>query len=743
MRITATLPALCLVATGLAASAAMASGTDGSSSTTESEADVTKPQQRLQEVIVTAEKRATLAQKTPVSITTLTGPALEASGETELGNALRNVPSLQIQGTPQGGEIYIRGVGANGDSNFVDPSVALSMDGVYTARSERLYAPLYDIARIEILRGPQGTLYGRNADGGSVNIISNDPTTDAFHAGLNVQYGNFDLRHADGYANLPVNDELAFRLAGLIEDRTGYFSNGGYSSHVRGFRGKALYEPSGNLTLKALVDYSHQYGPLATSVPVPGALPSPPFPAGGWPTDAANPWYVDPYHPPDENDFKFLTSAIELDYSMPWATLVFNPTYSHNTRDYLTNLVVGDLFGPLSFSVDKEDQYTVDVRLNSPDDSGRLRWVAGFYYLWDNDGEEAGIGTVQTAQLADGTNVNLFTSYTAGAPASQSVAGYGQLTYALTNRFSLIAGLRHTNDRKSNAALVLSDYVPGYDSGQLVSTSKWGAWTYNVEAEFDPVPASMLYAEIAKGYKAGGYDTTAVPPMSYGPETVLDYELGSKNRFLEDTLQVNASLYFYQYHDLQVQYNPAISPPLPLPAAYIPSGASYSYFQQYIANGGNGVNKGGELEMKYRFTRDDQFDLSLSYTDAYYGHFAQVDLAGLSGEPMAATPRWTAVPSYAHSFPLGKGLLTIDLDSKLSSSYWTSVNNRGSRPDSFQSGYTRSDASLLFDSGSSWSVSLWVKNIENHAQIQFGDFPLNRNVINFPRTYGGNVMLRF
>jgi iron complex outermembrane receptor protein len=742
MRFTVTTPVLCLIVTGIAVAPGALAGTTDSSNT-DAPADGARPSDRLQEVVITAEKRVTIAQKTPISITTLSGAQLEATGETELGRALRNVPSLQIQGTPQGGEIYIRGVGANGDSNFLDPSVALSMDGVYTARSERLYAPLYDIARIEVLRGPQGTLYGRNADGGSVNIISNDPTFDGFHAGANIQYGNYDLRHADGYVNLPVDGQLAFRLAGLVEDRTGYFSNGGYSSHVRGFRAKGLYEPSGNLTVKGLVDYSHQYGPLATSVPVPGALPSPPFPAGGWPTEAGNPWYVDPYHPPDQNDFKFLTSAIEVDYAMPWATLVFNPTYSHNTRDYLTNLVVGDLFGPLSYSVDAEDQYTVDLRLNSPDSSKRLRWVGGFYYLWDNDGEVPGIGTTQSANLADGTSVNLFTSYTAGAPPTFSVAGYGQVTYALTRRFSLIAGLRHTTDRKSNAALVLSNYIPGYDSGKVVSTSQWGAWTYSAELEFDPVPASMLYAEIAKGYKAGGYDTTAVPPLAYGPETVLDYELGTKNRFLGDSLQVNASLYFYQYHDLQVQYNPAVSPPLPIPAAYIPSGAVYNYFQQYIANGGNGINKGGELEMKYRLTPYDQFDLSLSYTDAHYGNFAQPDLAGLSGEPMAATPRWTAVPSYSHSFPVGDGLLTVDLDSKLSSSYWTSVNNRGSRPDSFQSAYTRSDASLIFDSGRFWSVSLWVKNIEDHAQIQFGDFPLNRNVINFPRTYGGNFSLRF
>ena len=742
MRITVTVSALCLLAASLTVPLAVARGAEDSSSAGGTDADAAKLQQQLQEVVITAEKRVTVAQKTPISITTLSGAELQQRGETELDHALRDVPSLQIQGTPQGGEIYIRGVGANGDSNFIDPSVALSMDGVYTARSERLAAPLYDIARIEVLRGPQGTLYGRNADGGTVNIISNDPTFDGFHAGLNIQSGNFDLRHADGYVNLPVDDQLAFRIAGLIEDRNGYFSNGGYSSHVRGMRMKGLYEPSSKLTLKALVDYSHQYGPLATTVPVAGALP-PPFPAGGWATEPGNPWYVDSYHPADTTDFKFLTSALEIDYAMPWATLTLNPTYSHNTRYFLSNLVTGDYFPPLTVYDYEEDQYTLDARLSSPESSSPLRWVGGFYYLWTNDSELPGVATNQPATLADGTSVNLFNSYSAGAPATTSVAGYGQVTYSLTDRFRLIGGLRYTTDQKSQAVEVVSDYIPGYDSGKIVATSRWSAWTYKAEAEYDVAAQSMLYAEIANGYKAGGYDTTAVPPKSYSPETVTDFEVGSKNRFLDDSLQVNAGLYLYHYQNLQVQYNPAASPPLPIPAAYIPSGASYSYFQQYIANGGDAVNKGGELEVKYRFTRYDELDLGIAYTDAYYGRFSDPNLAGLSGEAMAATPRWTATPSYSHSFPLGVGLLTLQADSKLSSSYWSSVNNRGSRPFSFQSGYTRSDASLLYDSGGFWSVSFWVKNIENHAQLQFGDFPLNRNIINAPRTYGGNVMLKF
>jgi len=158
----------------------------------------------LQEVVVTAEKRMENAQTTAIAITAISGDDIAAHAENQLDTTLRDVPSLQVQSTPQGGEIYIRGVGANGDSNFIDPSVALSFDGVYSGRSERLAAALYDINRIEVLRGPQGTIYGRDADGGAVNVISNGPIIGDSESRINLQVGNYNLAHIDAAQNIPL-----------------------------------------------------------------------------------------------------------------------------------------------------------------------------------------------------------------------------------------------------------------------------------------------------------------------------------------------------------------------------------------------------------------------------------------------------------------------------------------------------------------------------------------------------------
>jgi iron complex outermembrane recepter protein len=711
----------------------------------------------LQEVVVTAEKRSENAQSTAIAMTTISGDDLAARAENQLDTTLRDIPSLQVQSTPQGGEIYIRGVGANGDSNFIDPSVALSFDGVYSGRSERLAAALYDISRIEVLRGPQGTIYGRDADGGAVNVISNGPVIGASESRVNLQTGNYDLRHVDAAQNIPVNDQLAFRVAAEREDRDGYFSNDGYASHVTAARFKGLYMPGGDLTIQLLFDYSHQTGDWATTVPAGGPFAGPPafvfnsatdFCAGvggGWlNTQPGNPWHVDPCHPADSIDYTFATAAIQLDYTLPWATLTVIPTYTYDRRSDITNLVVGDdpfFGGALQPTVDGEDQKTGEIRLSSVA-SSRIRWVVGYYYLWTNDGGTFSGSTPQAGNVG-GTTVTLFNTTSLDAPATTSKAPFGQITYSLTDALRVTGGLRYTQDAKYESVNVVSVAVPGYNSGVQTKSLRSSATTYKAGVEFDAAKESLLYAQVSTGYKAGGFDTTAVPPTTYQPEHVRSYEIGSKNRFLGDTLQVNAAVYYYQYTDLQAQFATSLTSALPIPAAYIPAGAVYSYFQQFVANAGAGINKGAELELRYRFTAADEVDLTAAYTNAHYGDFAEPVLSGLNGARIAATPENTGVINYQHDWRLAGGRLSAQADAKFSSSYYASVNNRTVNSYGFQQAYTRSDASLVYQAARLWSVSAWVKNIENKAQLQYGDFPLSRVIVNFPRTYGLNASLRF
>jgi iron complex outermembrane recepter protein len=370
--------------------------------------------------------------------------------------------------------------------------------------------------------------------------------------------------------------------------------------------------------------------------------------------------------------------------------------------------------------------------------------VVGYFYLWsDNGGTFSGTTPFNAALGPDPTaaNVSLFNTFNQGASPTVSKAPFGQITYPITDRLRVTGGVRYTQDSKSQAVQIVSVYVPGFDSGRSVINVDYSATTYKAGIEFDVKPASMLYAQLSSGYKAGGFATTANPPKTYGPEHVKAYEVGIKNRFLDDKLQLNAGIYYYDYTDLQVQYHVSPDPALPIPATYIPAIAQtcgpggtdncYGNFQQYIANAGAGKNKGVELETRYRFTADDEL-----------GDFADPSLVALNGEQIAATPKSTLMLNYEHYWTLAGGRLGFQVNSKWSSSYDSSVSNRGSRPFAFQKAYTRSDASLTYDTGR-WTIGAWVKNIENKAQLQFGDFPLNRNVVNFPRTLGASLSAKF
>ena len=699
----------------------------------------------LEEIVVTAEKRPETAQKTAISITAISGETLEKRGETELASILRNVPALQIEQTPQGGAVYVRGVGMNGDSNFIDPSVALSIDGVYTARSERLSTGLYDVSRAEVLRGPQGTIYGRNADGGAVNVITNAPIIGSYESKANLQVGNYNLYHLDVAQNIGISDNFALRVAGLREKRDGYFSNNGYASDVTGGRIKALYNVTDTWTLQAGLDYTRQKGDSTTTTATPGTLPLPQLyddfdPADGWDRDPNDPWFVDSFHPADKIDYKFVTSSIQSDWVTDYGTLTVIPTWTRSARAVASNLVVGTYFGAIDTTVNRETQKTGEVRFASPETSD-IKWVVGYYYLWSNNGGTGGTGWVDSNETYD--DVSLYSSNTEGASPTVSKAPFGQITYPITDTFRVTAGLRHTSDTKSQASHVVSVAVPGYDSGRVVYDADFSATTYKFGVEYDVAAQSMLYAQVSTGYKAGGFDTSASPPKSYKPEYVKSYEIGSKNRFLDDTLQVNASVYYYDYTDLQVQYS--FQGSLPIPDAYNPDGATA--FTQYIANAGAGINKGAEVEVQWRFTNTDQVNLSAVYTNAHYGNFnheTDPDLTtSLDGAEMAFTPKEAVTLDYSHDWSVMGGTLTAQANTKWSSSYWGSVNNRGDRPYSYQKAYTRSDASLVYEAPSIWTASLWVKNIENKAQIQFGDFPLNRNVVSYPRTFGANLSLKF
>jgi iron complex outermembrane recepter protein len=714
---------------------------------------------KLQTVTVTAERYRSDVQTTPISIAVLSGQDLQSESRTDLGAAIENVPSLHAQASPQGAQIYIRGVGTNGDSNWVDPDVALMFDGVYSGRAEESFSSLYDVNRIEVLRGPQGTIYGRNAVGGVINILTNDPVIGRYEAGANVGGGNYRLMHADGYVNIPLSDKFAIRVAAQRETHTGYYSNGGGAEHINSARVKALWLPTSDWSVLASLNYWHSQGLGPTTVSMSDApWAAAPFASYGT-YEANNPWHVGPlvlgpppppygpggalvaYLTPDDDDYEFLTYSVKSDWNLGWATLTLLPSYSYSNRFVMTNLFAP---GPRTPNTWHEKQYTGEARLQSPADEV-LKWVAGLYVL----------STDETTSGSPGGGTTFIVTPTSDHPAS-SVAGFAQVTYPFTSRARIVAGLRYTHDDKSlHYSVCTSDNGATcngvYDSGETTLHDTYGAVTWKAGLEYDLAPESMLYAQVATGYKAGGYAITE-PPIAYKPERLTAFETGIKNRFLDDRLQVNAEVYYYRYNNYQVSYAGYTPYTFTVPAQYVPADAGEE-FQGFVSNASTGRNVGGELEMKYRFTRHDQLDVSLAYIDARYGQLTVPTTGGppgttndsgsfdFEGQPVANTPRQSANLGYEHDWTVDGGLLALRLSSKLSSGYYAQVSEWFGG--AWQPAYTRSSAFLDYTTASgAWSIDLWGNNLENGAQKAYV-YPFFRAELADPRTFGATLSYRF
>ena len=710
----------------------------------------------LEEITVTAEKREENVQKTAVSVTAISGADIRENAQVTLESVLRDVPALTIQKSPQGGQIYIRGVGANGDSNWVDPDVAITQDGVYSGRAETVFSSMYDMDRVEVLRGPQGTLYGRNATGGAVNIITKNPV-DEFESIVNFQVGNYSLYHFDGAINVPVNKAFAMRLAVLREKRDGYFSNGGRESDLTGVRAKLLYEPNEDLSILLTGDYSRSKGLDNTTVAY-AHTSGPPF--FQWDLDPNDPYFVDSLHPADHIDYEFKTVSLNIDYDMGWSTLTILPSYTYSNRWVATDLF-GGLFVPPSptsppssitleeFLATKgstmvEDQYSVEARLASLEGS-HLKWVIGAYYL-DTKNQPTSI-------QAPGAGVSYYETYGNNRPA-ESLAAFAQATYPVSDTFRVTGGVRYTNDtKKIDFGVRTIGDTEAYDTGLSTMDDSYSAVTYKVGVEYDLSDSSMMYAQVSTGYKAGGYSTTAFPPVAYDPEKLTAFELGTKNRLFNERVQVNAEAYLYEYDDFQVQY--PLMAHVPVPDDVIPEGGDVNTFQQWVVNADTGENYGLDLEIKALLTSKDQVDVTFAYSHARYGDLvlAGIDtppgstlmpgeVFDLSGSEVANSPEWSGTIGYQHSFLLPNGgMITARAQAKISDGYWATTEKH--LENSYQDSFTRTNANISYTAPNEvWFANVWVKNIEDDYQITTV-MPLYRRMISDPLTYGVNFTYRW
>jgi iron complex outermembrane receptor protein len=718
----------------------------------------------LEEVIVTAQKRSEDVQRTAISIATISGESMAAQGTTSIDNALKDVPAVQVQGLAQGAQIFIRGVGSSIDPSFADPAIALMVDGVYDGRTESVQGGALDVARVEVLRGPQGTLYGRNASGGSVNIVTRNPELDHFSSSVRVQAGNYALKRGEVMLNLPASGTLGFRVAGYSEERHGYISDGSMDSRQWGVRGKVLYKPSDtwSVLFKAEINRVDDLGP--NTVPVPGSaggltFPPPIFatnfnppvaiPANaaicpgspfvgcapqwrfpnGWPTASSSPWANDPQHPPGYETRKSEAFSLQLDADLGFGTLTVLPAYSRHRNTLASSFLFGILTGPYGVGTGNATYRSIEARVASPEAS-RIKWLLGLYYL-KSEGGPTFNGQVTTDPVS-GTNFISNQTYAPG----KTQAVFGQLTYPVTDVFRVTAGLRFSKDQQGTSFQVVNPSI-NYNSGVNSYSQDQPSTTYKAGIEYDLATASMLYAHVATGFKQGGLSPT-VPPANFEPEKLTSYEVGVKNRLLGNTLQLNAAMFYYDYKNYQLSSFDV----LPL--------GNTGVFTNFpvVHNARTGSVSGGEVEIEWLATSLDNVRASVALLDAKYGEivlpnnpFVNQGPYQLKGKTMANSPKVAASLAYEHSWQLAAGKLTAGFNTRYSDSYYATPELY--LPGALQKSYTRTGAQLRYAAANDrWSLSLWGNNLENKAQTTYV-FPAYRRFVTAPRTFGVTAEVKF
>ncbi|WP_226635031.1 TonB-dependent receptor [Novosphingobium profundi] len=417
---------------------------------------------QLDVIVVTAQRRAETLQDAAIAINAVSGDDLIAAGVADASQLNKIAPALYVStGGGANSGYFVRGVGNFTNNGYTSPAIAFNIDGVYVGRPSSTIASFLDVSRVEVLKGPQGTLYGRNATGGAINVIPNTPKLGAAEGTLRAQYGNYNAWELTGVVNAPVGDRVAIRLAGTVSDRDGYYSDGTSSAKDLALRGQIYAQLSDAVNVRLSGDYSTQKGtgpgvnidglyaftpfnpnstiPNWTFVPAPDNV-SRPFTGLHAPQTLefiennaiAAPLYspLSDYAYPFRDD-EFYGVNAEVNVDLGGVDLVIVPAYR---RSELDNQFNGPPFRA-AINQDVAKQYSLEARLSGQ--TGPLDWIVGAYYF-----DETVKGVNSFNQFSN-VNHNSFDSNT------KSAAGFARATFSLTDALRLVGGIRYTHDKRS------------------------------------------------------------------------------------------------------------------------------------------------------------------------------------------------------------------------------------------------------------------------------------------------------
>ncbi|HKD21738.1 MAG TPA: TonB-dependent receptor, partial [Rhizomicrobium sp.] len=572
---------------------------------------------QVETVFVTAEKRTTPLQTTPVAITAFSADMLEKNRIVSFSDLAINVPNLTYtQFSTQESYFSIRGTLINNNGAGWDDAVTTFIDGVPTTGLGDQDPDLFDLSSIEVLRGPQGTLFGRNVTGGAIVIHTLPPSFDP-NARLEATYGIDNMVQLRGLVTGPViGDKVAAKLSVDYNRRDDYIDNvaiGGKTAGVDqvNMRGQLLWQASQDLEVLIGADYLRdRSGGYATKLF--GNFTPALYPTLSYDPNVTNQAFN------GDNERDIYGSMARVTWTNPFGVLTSITGY-RNINDHFPNSLLGDPDNQiLALGIVKDKQVTEEVDFASPT-GGPVDWVAGLFYL-HSDKREANplvfnFNPLTVAGLFSA--VTSYTQYTDQRIATDSYAIFGQADYAFAEGFKLTLGARETWERKAGTSFVAYNVVdPTLPPGSATYSHMWNAFTPKLTLTYQPTDDVLVYASAVRGFKSGGYDlsgasgttpsdVSALLATPFAPETEWSYELGEKVTGFDKRLIVDGDLFLAHYRNLQTSQ-------LVLSPSNIPT---------MITSNAPGTTTVEGLELESTAVPTDWLNLGLTY--AYmYSHFA-------------------------------------------------------------------------------------------------------------------------
>jgi iron complex outermembrane receptor protein len=705
-------------ALGLLAFAPSALAQDGATSETGSE-----------DIVVTARRTEERLETVPVSVSAFSERALDriqATDTTGLQGAVPNLNIVQGRGSSNATNIYIRGIGQPDALQTFDPAVGVYVDDVYYSRIRGTQLDLLDLERVEVLRGPQGTLYGKNTIGGALKVVTRKPGQ-TFRGGISAAYGSYDQFEIKASASGPVSDTLAAGFAVMHARRDGYVEDAVLDRDYNdknsvAARGALAFTPSSDFRLDISVDYSRDDAAMTVGQPLNSltyligggtaiALPANPDPKDydftgrttpslpnstklrHWGTSAAGEWNLT-----DDLALKSITAFRKL-----------------RTRDYVdidaTQLELGDVF----VGVDQK-QFSQELQLNYTGE--RLQAVGGLYYLKEDiaSHQEAYADDLVGPLLGNPTFLRTIDD----TLTTKSYAAYANASFSVTDALRISAGIRYTDEKKdywrTTSTFSTSPLLASLAPYIFARKQSWDDWSPMASIDYRFTDNLMFYARAAKGFKSGGFNGRAnsvAESTAYAPEKVWSYEAGFKGS-VDDIARFSVAVFHNDYKDFQARVSGLDTDPvtgLPVPVLS-------------VLNAGKLQIRGAELELALTPVTGLLVDTQIGYLDAEYKEFADARFIATGGsrafQRPAFAPKWTMRFGAQYEADLGgSGFLTVGAQTRYRSTTALAVDNTFVNSTTeiaglFQPGYWLHDARIVWeDEGRKFNIGVYGQNLSD------------------------------